>query len=454
MTKIFRFSSPWWRLRQTRKSSFAKSFRLTAMSVSCATICALPFAAHAVGELKVVNAEKAGMSSERLQRVSSMAKDYIDAGRYSGMVTMVARQGKVVHLEAAGATHAGDVHAGDAAPMQTDTLFRIYSMTKPITAVAAMMLYEQGKFRMDDPVHMYLPEFKDQKVLIDGKEVTSKSPMLMRQLFTHTAGLTYGFTPDNPVDIAYNEQGVLNSATLDEFVQKVAQIPLRFEPGTRYHYSVATDLLGAVIERISGSSLDVYFQREIFAPLGMNDTFFNVPADKLDRMAGDHVWNTESNQLALVPADKQRNFTTNGMFSGGGGLVSTASDYMRFAQMVLNGGEYNGQRLISPKTIEYMSLNHLPASVRAEGRGQYPFLDLYSGQSMALGFGVITNPARTPAISSMGEISWSGAAGTQFWIDPKEQLIAIALVQLYQAPWPLRLDLKATTYQAITELQN
>lgn len=400
----------------------------------------------AEGELKLKKPEKVGMSAERLERIDDMAREYIEAGRYSGMVTLVARKGEVVHLNAVGNTHAG----GDT-PMETDTLFRIYSMTKPVTAVAAMMLYEQGKFRMDDPVHLYLPEFKDQKILVDGEEVAPKSPMLMRQLFTHTAGLTYGFTPDNPVDVAYNEQKVLSAGSLGEFVEKVSKLPLRFEPGTRYHYSVATDVLGAVIERISGQALDEYFQQRIFAPLGMDDTFFNVPAEKLSRLAGDHSWDAKSNQLFVVPAEHQRDFSNNGMFSGGGGLVSTISDYMRFSQMVLNGGEYNGERLLSPTTVEYMTLNHLPAAARAQGRGQYPFLDLYGGQSMALGYGVVTDPAMMPAISSIGEISWSGAAGTQFWIDPKEELIAIALVQLYQAPWPLRLDLKATTYQAIVK---
>ncbi len=402
--------------------------------------------ALAEGELTLSEPEKVGMSTKRLKRIDQMAEEYIKAGRYSGMVTMVARKGKVVHLNATGNTHAG----GDK-PMKTDTLFRIYSMTKPITAVAAMMLYEQGKFRMDDPVYFYLPEFKEQKVLVNGEEVEPKSPMLMRQLFTHTAGLTYGFTPDNPVDLAYNEQNLLNAKSLDEFVKKVSKLPLRFEPGTRYHYSVATDILGAVIERISGQTLDKYFQQRIFNPLGMNDTFFNIPSEKLSRLAGDHGWDAKNNRVFVVPADRQRDFSNNGMFSGGGGLVSTISDYMRFSQMVLNGGQYNGVRLLSPTTIEYMTLNHLPAAARAQGRGQYPSLDLYSGQSMALGYGVVTAPAMMPAISSKGEISWSGAAGTQFWIDPKEEMIAIALVQLYQAPWPLRLDLKATSYQAIVD---
>ncbi len=409
----------------------------------------LSSAVFAAGTLKVERAEKVGMSTERLKRVDKMAASYIAQGRYPGMVTMIARKGKVVHLSAA-----GKMGLIDDRPMQVDTLFRIYSMTKPVTAVAAMMLYEQGKFRLDDPVHNYLPEFKDQTLLVDGEEMPLKSPMTIRQLFTHTAGLTYGFTPDNPVDIAYIQQDILNAKDSDDFIQQLSKLPLRFEPGTRYHYSVATDVLGVLIERISGQSLNDYFQEHIFNPLGMQDTFFNVPKDKLSRFAGDHAFDINSKTIVSVPADKQRNFTSNGMFSGGGGLVSTASDYMRFSQMVLNGGSYNGERLLGAKTVEYLSLNHLTPSVRAEGANDYPLLALSPGQSMAFGYGVVTNPAAMPAVSSKGEIAWGGAAGTKFWIDPKEQLVAITLVQLYQAPWPLRDDMKATTYQAITELNN
>lgn len=411
------------------------------------TLMLTTFVGYADEGLRLTKAEKVGMSSDRLSRVSSLAKRYVDQANYSGIVTMIARRGKVVHFNAE-----GSYGIDDARPMKKDTLFRIYSMTKPVTAVAAMMLYEEGKFRLDDPVHLYLPEFKDLKVWADGVEVDAASSMTMRQLFTHTAGFTYGFTPDNPVDLAYNEQKVLDSKDLNDFVGKVAKLPLRFQPGTRYHYSVSVDVLGAAIERMSGLSLDEFFKQRIFEPLKMDDTFFNVPVEKMPRLASDQYWDKESKKIATVPVNAQRNFTTNEMFSGGGGLVSTASDYMTFAQMVLNGGHYNGVQLLSAKTVEYLSLNHLTPEVRAEGAGAYPGLSLHKGQSMALGFGVVTNPAWMPAISSEGEIGWSGAAGTKFWIDPKEELIAIALVQLYQAPWPLRYDLKAAAYQAITEL--
>ena len=403
----------------------------------------------AAGELRIEKAEKVGMSGERLARVSEMASRHVEKGHYPGVVTMVARRGKVVHLDAV-----GNMGLVDQRPIQTDTLFRIYSMTKPITAIAAMMLYEEGKFGLDDPVHEYLPEFKDQKVWVDGKTVPAVSAMTMRQLFTHTAGLTYGFTPDNPIDIAYNEQNILNTKDSNEFLEKVSALPLRFQPGTRYHYSVSVDVLGAAIERISGVSLEEFFRVRLFEPLGMKDTFFNVPADKLDRLAGDHFYDVKNAKVFPVPTDKQRNFKDNGMFSGGGGLVSTASDYMRFCQMVLNGGEYNGNRFLSPKIVEYLSLNHLTPEVRAEGQDDYPDLALSKGQSMGLGFGVVTNPALMPASSTKGEISWGGAAGTKFWIDPQEELIAIALVQLYQAPWPLRSDMKAATHQAILELNS
>ena len=434
------------------KNAIKGIFQLSVLKsglVSVLILLCLPKFAMAVGELKVEKAERTGMSSERLKRITQMANRHIDQGNYPGMVTMVARNGRVVHLEAV-----GKMGLVDSRPMQTDTLFRIYSMTKPVTAIAAMMLYEEGKFGLDDPVHKYIPELKDLKVWADGEEVPAETPMTMRQLFIHTAGLTYGFTPDNPVDIAYNEQNVLNTKDSDEFIEKVSALPLRFQPGKRYHYSVSIDVLGVAIERMSGLSLTDFFESRLFAPLGMKDTFFNVPEDKLDRFAGDHFFDAKTGKVLPVPAEKQRDFSNNGMFSGGGGLVSTASDYMRFCQMVLNGGEYNGVRLLSPKTVEYLSLNHLTPEVRANGANDYPALALHKGQSMGLGFGVVTDPAYMPATSSKGEISWSGAAGTKFWIDPKEQLIAIALVQLYQAPWPLRYDMKAATYQAIIKLSD
>jgi CubicO group peptidase (beta-lactamase class C family) len=386
-------------------------------------------------------AESVGMSGERLDKLNVLAERYVADGNYSGLVTLIARKGKIVHLNA----H-GNYGVDDGTPMKTDTLFRIYSMTKPITSIAAMMLYEEGKFHMNDPVSKYLPEFVDQKILIDGQLVTPDSPMLMRQLFMHTAGLSYGFTADNPVNIEYQKAELFQAKNLSEFITKLADLPLLYQPGERYHYSVSVDVLGAVVEELSGTSLDKFFNTRIFTPLKMQDTFFDLPKHKKHRLASDQFWNQQSNTISTMPAEQSRSFENVSLFMGGGGLISTAYDYFRFSQMVLNGGELDGVRLLSPKTVEYLALNHMTPKVRAVGEH-----NLYGGQSMALGYGVVTEPALMPAISSKGELSWSGLAGTKFWIDPEEELIGIALVQLYRAPWPLRFDLKVGAYQAITD---
>lgn len=389
----------------------------------------------------ISKAERVGMSSERLEHFDELGERYVESGDYSGLVTLIARKGKIVHFKA----H-GNYGVDNLKPMETDTLFRIYSMTKPITAVAAMTLYEQGKFHMNDPVSRYLPQFSDQKVLINGELLTPEEPMLMRQLFMHTAGLTYGFVADHPVDVAYQKAQLFQSKNLDEFVDKVAKLPLRYQPGERYHYSVSMDVLGAVIEKLSGMPLDEYYAKTIFEPLKMNDTFFELPQDKKARFASDQFWDVENNKVMAMPADQSRPFDEVGLFMGGGGLISSAYDYFRFSQMVLNGGELDGVRILGPKTIEYMVSNHMTPEVRSVGKH-----NLHAGQSMALGYGV-TNPALMPATSSIGELSWAGLAGTTFWIDPQEELIGIGLVQLYNSPWPLRFDLKVGAYQAIEKL--
>jgi CubicO group peptidase (beta-lactamase class C family) len=412
-------------------------------------IClSVPFSAKAkdADNKKVVisKAEKVGMSSERLQRLESLGQRYVADGNYAGLVTLVARKGKIVHFKA----H-GNVGIDNQTPMETDTLFRIYSMTKPVTAVAAMMLYEEGKFHMNDPVSKYLPAFADQKVLVNGELVTPDSPMRMRQLFMHTAGLSYGFGNDNAVDIEYQKAQLFQANDLDDFIVKLAKLPLRYQPGERYHYSVSMDVLGAVIEKLADMPLDDFFSQRIFQPLKMNDTFFELPANKKQRLASDLYWDAQANTIAVMPAERSRSYDDVGLFMGGGGLISTAYDYFRFSQMVLNGGELDGARLLGPKTVAFLGSNHMTADVRAVGKH-----DLHTGQSMALGYGVVTDPALMPATSSMGELSWAGLAGTKFWIDPQEQLIGIGLVQLYSSPWPLRFDLKVGAYQAITELNS
>lgn len=391
--------------------------------------------------------EKAGFSSERLNRVNEFAQRYINQNKYSNIVTLIARNGKVVHEQAIGA-----YGVDNPAPIDINSLYRIYSMTKPITAAAVMQLYEQGKFHIDDPVSKYLPEFKQQKLWADGKLIKPQKRITIRHLLTHTAGLTYGWIPEDPVDQQYQKAQLFSSKDLNEFIEKLAELPLKYEPGERYHYSVAFDVLGALIERVSNMSLDDYMQIHIFDPLGMRDTFFQVPKEKLHRLLSDQGWDYEQRKIVAIPAEQRRSFENVELLVGGGGLVSTARDYLRFCQMILNGGELNGARILGPKTVEMMSGNHLSDDVRANGVGEYPLLDLYSGQSMALGWGVVTNPTAMPDLSSLGELSWGGVAGTKFWIDPKEKLIGIALVQLYQSPWPLRADFKTAAYQALDVL--
>lgn len=414
--------------------------------------CALLFLATGplnAAELPVVEPAEAGFSAERLDKINEFVRRDIDSGKLVGVVTMVARHGKVVHFEAS-----GKYGLDNDTPIEKDALFRIYSMTKPVTTVAAMMLYEEGKFQLGDAVSKYLPEFETQKIMRDGELVEPKSQMTIEQLMSHSAGLTYGFEGNHAVETAYQEAGLSDSRDLDEYIERLAALPLRFEPGSRYHYSVATDVLGALVERLSGMTLEEFFEKRIFSALGMNDTFFNVPADQMHRLASNHYWNADENQMAVLPADYSRPPTGVTLFSGGAGLVSTAMDYMIFCEMLRNGGSREGTRILGPKTVQYMTLNHLTDEVRNEGVGEYPGSHLYPGQSFGLGFGVITDPGQSQVISSKGEYSWGGAANTKFWIDPEEDLVAILMTQFLGSPWSdeTRYNMKIATYQALTEL--
>ena len=398
-------------------------------------------------DLPIVEPESVGFSTERLKKITAFAKRNVEEGMHAGIVTLVARHGKIVHFEAV-----GQYGIDNEKPMGKDALFRIFSMTKPITTVAMMILYEEDEFQLGDPVSKYLPQFKGQKIWQDGDPVAPKTEMTIEQLMTHTAGLTYGFYTDHPVERAYREVDLLRSRDLREFITRLSEIPLRYEPGTRYHYSVATDVLGAVVERISAQSLEDFFQERIFGPLEMHDTFFNVPDDKLQRLASNHYWNAEENKLILPAPELDRPYTGVTFFSGGGGLVSSAMDYMIFCEMLRNGGSYNGARILGPKTVQYMTINHLTSDVRNNGADEYPASHLYPGQSFGLGFGVITDPGQSQVISSPGEYSWGGIADTKFWIDPEEDLVAILMTQLMRSPWETRYQMKVATYQALTDL--
>lgn len=389
----------------------------------------------------------AGMSAERLDRITATTQRYVDEGKLAGVVTLVARDGKIVHFEAVGQRGADDDR-----PMTKDALFRIFSMSKPITAVAAMMLYEEGKFALSDPVEKFVPELAGLDVLVDGELVPAERTMTMRHLLTHTTGLSYGFNPrGNPVDAKYGEVQPFAAEDLDGFAERLGTLPLMFEPGERWHYSVAVDVTGLVIQRISGMSFDAFLKERLFDPLGMQDTFFNVPAEKLDRLLPNHRWSGEEEQLVQIEAP----YEDTQLFSGGGGLVSSTMDYLRFSEMVRRGGDLDGVRILSPKTVEFMTANHLPSTVTGAGSGENPLLGAETrGFGFGLGFGVNTNPVGSGVLGSLGEYSWGGAAGTVFWVDPVEEMVVIGMIQLMGSPWPLRRELRVLANQSITELHS
>ena len=431
------------------RSSLPLSKGFLLKSVATVLLTVAPLLALPAQSSEQVSPESVGMSSESLKSMAGFVNRHIEAGHITGGVTLVARHGKLVHLEA----H-GQRGLDDARPMTTDALFRIFSMTKPITTVAAMMLYEEGYFHLHDPVAKYLPELANLKIYHQGELVPADRPITIEQLMTHTAGLTYGWANDHPVELAYQESALQYSENLDDFLSKLGELPLRFTPGERYHYSIATDVLGALVERLSGETLETFLSTRLFQPLGMDDTFFNVPDDKLDRVVPNHGWNPETNTLGPLPTLYQMPIQGVTLFSGGGGLVSSARDYLIFCEMLRRGGSYEGVRILGPKTVEFMIIDHLTAEVRNKGATEYPAQHLYPGQSFGLGFGVITDPGQTGVISSLGAYSWGGAANTKFWIDPEEDLIAIFMTQVMNAPFgdQLRFDMKVATYQSIIEL--
>ena len=398
------------------------------------------------GDLVEAPGAEAGMSDERLARITGMSQRYVDEGKLAGVVTLVARDGKIVHFEAVGQRGAEDDR-----PMTKDALFRIFSMSKPITAVAAMMLYEEGAFALSDPVAKFVPELTELDVLVDGERVPAERTMTMHHLLTHTTGLSYGFNPrGNPVDALYSEVQPLGGRNLDEFAERLGQLPLVFEPGERWHYSVAVDVTGLVVERLSGMSFDAFLKERLFEPLGMAETFFNVPEDKLDRLLPNHRWNRQEEHLVQI----NRPYQPTEMFSGGGGLVSSTMDYLRFAEMVRRGGELDGVRILSPKTVAFMTANHLPATLTAGGTGENPGARAAARSfGFGLGFGINMDPVASGVLGSQGEYNWGGAAGTVFWVDPVEDMVVVGMIQLMGSPWPLRRELRVLANQALTELR-
>ena len=379
-----------------------------------------------------------------LSAVDEIMNEYVEEGRVAGIVVSVAYQNEVVYTKAV-----GNRGTEDERPLKEDDLFRIYSMTKPVTGVALMQLYEQGKFELDDRLDKYIPELADLKVHNDeGDPTAPERPITIRNLLTHTAGFGYVFT-GHSVDQLTRE--AMQANDLEEFVQKVAKIPLRYEPGTRWHYSIAVDVQGLLIERLSGKTFDVYLKEHIFDPLGMEDTFFGVPEEKFDRFLPNHTWSRSMNHLIQSGPQSFESYRNPTFFSGGGGLVSTAHDYMTFARAVANGGELNGVRILAAETVDEMRRNHLGEAIDANARtGQDPGAMLGAAArnfGFGLGFGV--NTGESTAARSEGEYNWGGAAGTVFWIDPVEDLIVVGMIQRMGGGVPLSRDLHRTVRSAL-----
>ena len=404
-----------------------------------------------------ITPEEVGLSSERLGRIDEHLRErYIEPGKISGALTLVARKGRLAHCSAL-----GHMELEGKRPLEEDTIFRIYSMTKPITSVATMMLYEKGLFQLRDPVHKFIPAFRDQGVFRMGNYpnfITEppKRPMRIKDLLSHTSGLTYGFMHRTPVDAAYRKaglEGVNRSGNLEETVNTIASLPLEFSPGEHWNYSMATDVLGYLIQVVSGKPFDQFLREEIFEPLGMLDTGFFVPPEKQPRLPACYERRMDRKLVLQDDPDTSTYLTPPDFQSGGGGLVSTGHDYLRFAEMLRRGGELDGARIVSRKTLELMTKNHLPGDVDLTQIAQGTFSETpYEGMGFGLGFSVNLGPGRTGAAGSAGEFAWGGAASTAFWVDPAEELCVVFLTQLLpSATYDFRAQLRAIVYGSMID---
>ena len=396
----------------------------------------------------------AGLSLDRLRNIEShIDRHYIQPGKLPGTLTLVAQRGEIAYVKAQGLM---DVERNKA--MCRDTIFRIYSMTKPITSIAMMQLYEQGRFLLDDPVHKYIPGWKNLQVYKSGVypdfiTTPATSVMTIRDLFTHMSGLTYGFMQRTNVDAAYRELKLdgSKSLTLETLVSQLAELPLEFSPGTAWNYSVATDVLGYLVQLLADQPFDEYLHERIFEPLGMVDTGFQVTDDQLERFAACYQYQS-GNQFKLQDDPATSVFRRKGSFlSGGGGLVSTIDDYFHFAQALCQGGEFQGQRIIGRKTLEFMRSNHLPGNQDLPSLSVGSFSETpYAGSGFGLGFSVKTDVAKSQINGSVGEYGWGGLASTNFFIDPVEELVMIFMTQLIpSSSYPIRQELRAIVNGAL-----
>jgi CubicO group peptidase (beta-lactamase class C family) len=398
-----------------------------------------------------------GLSEKRLGRLDGLVRRYVDSGKLPGASVAVVRNSLVAHVFNYGMR---DVANGVA--MSPDTIVRLYSMTKPITSVAAMMLHEEGAFDLLDPVSNFIPSFADTRVWAGGNRqepVTAPlhEPMRIWNLLSHTSGLTYGFALDHPVDAMYRRAGFGLSAPegtdLAHACDFFAGLPLLFEPGTEWNYSVSTDVLGRVVEVASGMSLDAFFEERIFQPLGMVDTGFFVKTDRYETLASLYVPEPGTGLARLLPVPRDRETKAPALLSGGGGLYGTAADYVRFTKMLLQGGELENNRVLGRKTLQLMTSNHLPGNAELTDIGRRSLPDLIQpGTGFGLGFAVVTDPVRAKVPGSAGTFFWGGAASTFFFVDPVERITLVFLTQLLpSSTYPLRRQLRQLVMQSVVD---
>lgn len=402
--------------------------------------------------MNIVDPGSVGLSAERLLRIRPAMQSYVDRHVIAGAITLVARHGKIAHFECIGQM---DVEAGK--PMREDAIFRIYSMTKPIASIAFMQLVEQGRVLLADPVSKYIPAFKDMRVFAgrdDAGTVTTvplERPITVHDVLTHRAGLGYGLFTDHPVEDLIRASRFMSPSVgllvpLDEFAARLAEIPLSNQPGARWRYSLATDVLGYLVQVISGVPFDTYLAENIFAPLGMCDTAFFVPAAKLDRFTACYMSNPKGGLLLADAPAKSIYLNERRTPSGGGGLVSTTADYLRFAQMLLNRGELEGVRIVGPRTLALMTQNHLPPSLLPLKLGP----EAVPGDGFGLGVSVRIGPD-SGTIGSIGMYGWGGAASTRFYVDPAEDMVSIFMPQLLAVVDPIRPTFQNLVYQSLID---
>lgn len=379
------------------------------------------------------NPEALGFDAERLARLDAYMSKAVADGRVAGMITLLARHGQIVSEKLYGARRLeGNV------PMSRDTIFRLYSMSKPITGVAMMILFEEGKWRLDDPITRYVPEFKELKVYTgtdaEGRPTVEpmKRPPTMRELMSHAAGFGYGLAEQHPVDKLYREKRVLGANGLADMIKRTAEIPLMYQPGTRWSYSSAVDIQGYIVEKLSGQRFGEFLQQRIFAPLKMTDTAFYVPKEKASRLAAVYVGNQKTGKieeaLQLFGTNMPTYLEPPSMESGGGGLVGTTSDYARFAQMIVNKGELDGVRVLSPASVEMMGTNMLAKEILTRSDG-IQGLRFNEAVGFGLDFQVVNDPRVAGTLEGKGTMSWAGAAGTWFWVDPANDVIFVGMIQ-------------------------